>query len=113
MKVAVVGSRTFTDYKFLEKKLKKIEIDTLISGGAIGADTYAQMYAEKNNIKIQIFKPDWKRYGRSAGMIRNKLIVNTCDFLIAFWDGKSKGTKNSIDLAKKQKKKVLIYNANI
>ena len=51
---------------------------------------------------------DWERYGRGAGMIRNKQIIADADVVIAFWDGASKGTKNSVELARKAKKKLAI-----
>ena len=109
MKLSIIGSRSFFDYTMLEKILNKEKIDILVSGGAIGADSLGEQYAENNNIPTLIFKPDWKRFGRAAGFIRNKDIIDNSDKVIAFWDGKSKGTLNSINLAKKQNKKVIIY----
>ncbi len=115
MKLAVVGSRDFTDYTKLKLALDNINqfflITEIISGGAKGADSLAERYAKENNIKLTIYLPDWKRYGRPAGMIRNKEIVSSATSVIAFWDGKSKGTANSISLAEKSKKlrQVILY----
>lgn len=103
MKIAVIGSRTFNDYNLLKKELDSFNINQIISGGAKGADSLAEKYAKSNEIKTLIFKPDWKRYGRGAGFIRNKLIIENCDYVIAFWDKKSKGTKNSLGIAEKLK----------
>lgn len=64
----------------------------------------AEGVAIRDNYWLEVYKPDWARYGRAAGAIRNKQIVDACDKLIAFWDGKSKGTKISIDMAEKQGK---------
>jgi len=108
MKVAVVGSRSFNDYEMLNNYLKNYDIECIISGGAIGADTLAYKYAFENNIKTLIFKPKWKLYGKAAGMIRNKEIVKEADLVIAFWNNYSKGTKNSIELAKKMNKDVIV-----
>lgn len=109
MKVAVIGSRTFSDYKSLEKVLDSFpNIDLIVSGGAKGADTLAERYAYYHNIKKLIFKPEWDKYGKSAGFKRNKDIVNASDIVIAFWDLQSRGTKSSIDYAKSKNKKVLI-----
>ena len=109
-KVAIVGSRNFDDYELLSERLKNYvgNISEIISGGAKGADSLAEMFADEYGIKKTIFKAEWDKFGRSAGIIRNKDIVKNCDVLIAFWDGKSKGTKNSIDLATIQNKKVTI-----
>lgn len=106
MKLAVVGSRTFNNYKLLEEELDKITegVEIIITGGALGADSLASIYARENNIPEKLYLPDWQTFGKSAGIRRNTLIVDNCDYLIAFWDGKSKGTKDSLDKAKKQGK---------
>ena len=109
MKIGVVGSRDFDDYKKLEKELNKIEgITVIVSGGAKGADTLAREFAEKNDIKLTEFKPDYEQYGRGAPLRRNKKIVEYSDQIIAFWDGESKGTKNTIDIAERENKRVTI-----
>ncbi len=75
---------------------------TIVSGGARGADTFAREYAIKNGIPIIEFLPDYTRYGRKAPLLRNIQIVDNCDFLIAFWNGVSRGTKFTIDYAVKR-----------
>ena len=102
MKIAVIGSRGFSDVKLLEEKLDtfKNRIIELISGGAQGADTIAEAWAIVNNIPVTLFKPDWKTYGKAAGIKRNKQIIESCDYCIAFWDGKSKGTASSLKFCK-------------
>ncbi len=111
-KLAIVGSRSFNNYELAEQLIHQI-IDkhhlklsdiTIVSGGAKGADKIAEDFAKKYSFETIIFKPDWVRYGKSAGMIRNKDIISNADIVIAFWDGSSKGTKNSINHAKKMKK---------
>lgn len=98
MNVAVVGSRKFDNYKLLESVLNQYNITEIISGGARGADTLAEKYAKLNLIPIKIFQPDWKKYGRRAGIVRNVDIIKSANLVIAFWDGKSNGTKNSINI---------------
>jgi hypothetical protein len=112
MKIAIIGSRTFSDYDFLCLLMKtiNIDIDEIVSGGASGVDSLAEHYANENNIPIKIFKAEWNKYGKAAGFIRNKLIIEYADKVIAIWDGKSKGTKNSIDLATKQNKLWILKN---
>ena len=108
MKVAVVGSRNFQDYDLLKQILAEYEITEIVSGGAKGADSLGEKYANEHNLPIEIFKPDWKRLGRGAGPARNKTIVENADFVIAFWDGVSKGTQSSINIAKKLNKALRI-----
>ncbi len=98
MKVGVIGSRSFTNYALLEKTLNQLNISTIISGGAKGADSLAEEYASKNHIEAIIFKPDWSA-GKSAAAIRNAKIVENSDVIVAFWDGKSKGTNMTINMA--------------
>lgn len=106
MKLAVVGSREFSDYNLLEEHIMKNypTVTTIVSGGAKGADTYAELYAKKFGLHTEIEKPNWNLYGKSAGAIRNKAIVESSDMILAFWDGESKGTKITIDMAIKSGK---------
>jgi len=109
MKIAIIGSRTFNDYEKVKKVLDTFpKIDLIVSGGAKGADYLGELYAYHNNIPKKIFYPEWDKYGKSAGFKRNKDIVDNADIIVAFWDGISNGTKNSINLAKKYNKKVII-----
>ncbi len=115
MKIAVVGSRSFDDYEFL-KKILNYHTSTLvypcvqiISGGARGADTLAKQYATEHGLDIQEFIPDWDTHGKSAGYLRNEQIVDACDELVAFFDGKSRGTGHSVELAENAGKPVYKY----
>lgn len=116
MRLAVIGSRDFNDYILLSMELDIIvqqnNINTIISGGARGADYLAKEYAINNNLMYKEFPADWNKFGSSAGFIRNKDIVDDCNYLVAFWDNKSKGTKHSIELAYHQNKllKIIKYN---
>ena len=120
MRIIVAGGRDFNSYEMLEKELKSI-IDTnknenieIVSGGARGADTLGIKFAKENNIPIKFFPALWDQYGKSAGMIRNKQMAEYGDFLLAFWDGESHGTKNMIKTMKEMNKhgKVVIYELN-
>ncbi len=106
MKLAVIGSRNLNIC--LEKHMPKA-IDLIISGGAGGIDKLAEAYADQNNIQKLIIKPDFKKYGRLAPLVRNKEIAKLADLIIAFWDGKSKGTEYTINFAKSIGKKVVIH----
>jgi hypothetical protein len=109
VKVAVVGSRTFNNYELLKENLDAIpNISMIISGGARGADSLGARYSKEKGIPLQVFFPDWDFYGKSAGYKRNVQIVEACDVLVAFWDGESKGTKHSIDIAQEKGKRTFI-----
>lgn len=114
MKIAVVGSRDMVNQSVVDHVLYEYVqplYDVIVSGGAKGVDTLAETFAEQHcQMKPIIFPAEWELYGRSAGFKRNKLIINECDICIAFWDGKSKGTKSSIDLSKKMNKPVYVYD---
>jgi len=117
MKLAVVGSRTFNDNILMLEyiHLLKAAYETLfnreieiISGGAKGADSLAEKAALVSKIPVKVFKPDWDKYGKKAGMIRNAEIVDACDMVLAFWDGISSGTYGTINLARTAKKPTFI-----
>jgi hypothetical protein len=106
MKIGIIGSRTFNNYELLKEVMEdylnrdnELNCELVVSGGANGADSLGERWARENNIQTLIFKPDWKKYGKSAGFIRNEDIIKNSDFVVAFWDEISKGTKSSIDLA--------------
>jgi len=109
MKYAVIGSRSFNNYDQLKNELDRHQICEIISGGAKGADQLAEYYAQENCIPIEIIKPDWKRYGTAAGIIRNKEIIDKCEAVIVFWDGESKGTRSSINFAEDAGKKITVH----
>ena len=106
MKLAVIGSRKFKDMDLMYEHIKCLKPSVIISGGAKGADTLAKHYAQENNLQMIEYKADWKKFGRAAGVIRNKTIIESAEHILAFWDGKSPGTKNSIDYANKLSKPV-------
>lgn len=106
MKVAIVGSRVHVDAIKVAIAVQRAVADldasdTVISGGARGVDQWAEQAAKARGLHVVIHKPDWT-LGRGAGMIRNAKIVADADMLLAFWDGQSKGTAHSIQLARKK-----------
>ena len=113
MNIAVVGGRDFEDYDLLEQTLFSSvspEGDMIISGGAKGADNLAKQFANENFIPYKEYPADWKNLGKSAGRVRNAEIVAQSDYVIAFWDGKSAGTKHTIDIAHKKGLIVLVIS---
>ncbi len=99
MKLAVIGSRRLTNVS-LDKYVGE-EVTEIVSGGAEGIDTCASEYAKIKAIKLTEFLPEYNLFGRAAPIVRNKKIVDYADKVIAFWDGKSKGTLSVINYAKK------------
>lgn len=112
MKVIIAGSRDFSDYELLKSKCDKIlsqQVDIeIVSGTANGADKLGETYANEKGYKLTKFPADWDNHGNSAGYKRNKEMAIYADTLIAFWNGRSKGTKHMIDLAYEHNLKVRV-----
>lgn len=106
MNIGVIGSRSFSDYELLKSTLDDLDISMIVSGGAIGADSLAEIYAKEKGIKTLIFKPDWA-LGKSAAAIRNLKIVEHSDVIVSFWDGLSRGTKMTMRMAYSKNVKVI------
>ena len=102
-RVIIAGSRGFCDYcrlavvcdKLLQEIAKSRQI-TVISGGANGADSLGEHYAQERGYALILFPAKWEQYGKAAGPIRNRQMADNSDALIAFWDGHSLGTRNMI-----------------
>ena len=99
LKIAIIGTRTI----FVENMEKYLEVgcEEIVSGGAKGVDARAADFARENGIKLTEFLPDYSTYGRAAPIVRNRKIVEYADKIIAFWDGKSRGTQFVIKYAEK------------
>ena len=135
VRVVIAGSRSFNDYKYLEAKCHKVFYSLskehnilsghiledipnmeIVSGNAKGADILGEMFASRYNIRVKRFYPNWDLYGKRAGYLRNKEMAeyatsdNSHGILIAFWDGKSKGTQHMINLAKENNLIVFVIN---
>lgn len=101
MKLGIIGSRSFSDYELLCKEVSKFEdIELIISGGASGADLLGERYAREHKIPTKIFYPNWNKFGNRAGYLRNSDIVRNSNHIIAFHDGVSRGTMDSIRKAR-------------
>ena len=109
MRLAVVGSRTFNDYALMCAVLDRFEIIEIISGGARGADALAERYAHERRLPITVFPADWDAHGKSAGFLRNREIVAAADEVVACWDGRSRGTRHAIELARTSGKVVYVH----
>lgn len=118
-KVIVAGGRDFADYAYLKEKLDEVfgslgDLDShpieIISGMAKGTDTLGIRYAEEHKLTMVLYPANWKKYPRMAGILRNMNILVTATHLVAFWDGKSHGTKHMIEIAKAKGIPVWIFD---
>lgn len=114
MNLAIIGGRDFNNYNVLATWTQAVfymqhcDAQTIISGGAKGADFLAKKFAENNGLHYIEYPAAWEKYGKSAGFIRNGAMVDACDMVLAFWDGYSRGTADTIEKAKRAKKPTLI-----
>ena len=113
-RIIIAGGRDFEDYPLLKKTMdhltKNLPIDSIevVCGGAKGADSEGDYWATSMFIPVTYFIPDWEGQGKAAGHIRNRAMGDYATHLVAFWDGKSKGTKVMIDYANKLGLKVRV-----
>lgn len=120
LRIIIAGSRDFNDYDKLEKimndffshfykynKNKQYSCVKIISGTARGADTLGERYADEYGYEVVKFPADWDNLGKKAGIVRNAEMAKYAvedghdGVLVAFWDGKSKGTEHMINIAKR------------
>lgn len=103
-RVIIAGGRDFSDYSLLRRKcdvfFRQKTPSAILSGMARGADSLGVQYANEKGIPVQKYPADWNKYGRRAGMVRNRQMLEDADALVAFWDGASRGTANMITIAK-------------
>ena len=108
-RLIIAGTRTFNDYELLRaycdmklsRKIREGEQIEIVSGACpSGADYLGEKYAAERGFSVRLFPADWQQYGRRAGAVRNRQMAQYGNALIAFWDGKSKGTKIMIDEAR-------------
>lgn len=112
MKVGIVGSREYDDFKtfkiIIDNLRRSIQMDMIISGGARGVDTMAYQYSVQAGITFVCYPPVPSDGFPKAFFRRNLRIVETSELLIAFPMGKSTGTRHSISLAKRLGKELKI-----
>lgn len=115
LRIIIAGGRDFNDYNLLRNSVIKIITDktafpdlvVIVSGMARGADKLGVQFADEMGLEIVQFPADWDKLGKRAGYVRNVEMAKFASeddnegMLIAFWDGKSKGTKHMIDTAKR------------
>lgn len=118
-KVIIAGTRSFDDYELLKTKMDRLlsqqrDVE-IVSGTARGADQLGERYAAEKGFPIKQFPADWNIYGKSAGYRRNAEMAEYADAAVVFWDGKSRGSKHMIDLAKSKglAVRVIVYKKDM
>jgi hypothetical protein len=125
MRMIIAGGRDFEDYPLLKQKCREVIKELLtadsngveiVSGGARGADRLGEIFALEKKFKLRVFRADWDKLGKIAGFVRNEQMAvyasedSSAGVLVAFWDGKSEGTANMINLAFQYGLKVYVVN---
>ena len=114
-RIVIAGCRDYNNYdeakEFIDFCLHNIRRENdiiIVSGCASGADALGERYGKENGFEIERYPADWDTHGKSAGPKRNKQMAEVGDYVICFWDEKSKGTKSMIDYANKFNKPIKI-----
>ena len=110
MKLLIAGSRSITDFDL--SPYITDDVDLIIFGGASGVDTLAENYADKHKISKLILRPEYSRYKKGAPLKRNEKMIEIADSVLVIYDGKSNGTKYTIDYAKKLNKPINVIEKN-
>ncbi|ASD50478.1 GTP-binding domain [Acidovorax phage ACP17] len=118
MRIGVVGSRTLCDYEWFANQMDNLVGHSktpiqFVSGGADGPDTMIERYArERGHPDVCVHTPNWNQEGWRAGFNRNSDIVADCDAVIAFWDERSAGTRDTINKCRRAFVPVLVITFN-
>ena len=107
MKVAIVGSRNLV-VSNLGDYLPD-GVTEIVSGGARGIDACAREYAISHGLKLTEFLPEYEKYGKAAPLKRNEQIAAYADEIVAFWDGKSRGTKTVLEVGRSSGTQEKVY----
>ena len=106
--ILICGSRSIKNLQ-ISRYIRPESCAAIVHGGAMGTDAIADSWAKANDIETVVYKPNYKVYGKRAPLVRDEEMVEFADVTIAFWDGKSRGTKYTFDYAKKLGRKVIIH----
>lgn len=121
-RIIICGGRHFNDYEAMKEKvdrvlaslgMEKSQIE-IVSGHCVGADQLGEQYAEDHQVKCSVFPAEWKKYGRSAGPIRNTQMIQYASesdrpVVIAFVSPRSRGTKDTVQKAKRAGMEVFVF----
>ena len=118
-RVIIAGSRSFNDYELLREQCLSILQEKMrthrviiVSGHARGADSLGERFANEFRLPFELHPAKWRLLGKAAGMVRNAEMAKCSDALIAFWDGKSRGTAHMVNIARRQRLDISVFNYN-
>lgn len=106
MKLLVSGSHTIEGFKIDAFVTEETEL--IISGGSNGVDAEAELCADDRGISKLILRPNYKKHGKDAIVLRNQKMMDLCDKAVIIWDGNSCGTKQLLDYASTTEKDVTL-----
>lgn len=116
-RVIIAGSRSFSNYELLKEhclsllqEKRRTHRVIIVSGHAHGADTMGERFAKEQGLTVELHPAKWRALGKAAGMIRNAEMARASDALIAFWDGKSRGTVHIISFANRRGLRVSVVD---
>ena len=116
LRLLITGSRgippAYTYERFqndLEKELKGQLPDVLLNGCAAGIDEWARTWAVAHDIPIKSYPAEWTKHGKKAGILRNVQMVDAASHVVGFWDGKSPGTRQCVNYARRKQKLRAVY----
>ena len=109
-RVAIIGSRDWADFEMIRDYVYSLDDDdTVVTGGAHGADQFAEIYARERGLAVIVYRADWAQHGKKAGLLRNHDIIGDADRVVAFWDEASTGTQHGLRLAAEAGKPALVF----
>lgn len=114
----VTGSRTWQDSATVRVVLANMKelfgVTRVVTGGARGADRLAEEEASRLGLTVVTHNADWNRLGKAAGPIRNQMMLaaEQPQFVVAFWNGRSRGTQDMIARARKAHKRVYVFKGD-
>lgn len=109
--LSVSGSRRIGDAQVVADALDGLRPGEIVTGGARGVDTLAAEWAQAHGVPVVVIRPDWRRYGRGAGLRRTEQMIDRADEVLAVWDGESAGTRHAIEYAREKGKPTHVVRA--
>jgi len=101
MKVAIAGSRHYPDLSRVADYVSSLPPSwSIVTGSAAGVDATAARAARDRGLPVRVLGASFEEV-RDADRAaeRNQRLIDACDVLVAFWDGTSNGTRQTIDRA--------------